>query len=341
MPQSPSSSSSSEAERDALLPCPFCGAPASGYAIAPHTHALRFGDFKMPDHVGSYVVEGNCSCGSGLIGATQGEVTARWNTRATPPSLPIDFKQASEQGALGGDAGVSEAPGAQQAQISDEQLDALDTFSLSTMAPRGKESVRAYGRAVLALVEPFNAEEARKRGIDYFADRYLALKAALATPAPELEEVSLQPWDWLRGVINELPSTPSGCYELIRRHDVLAWIDEGEWRALSLTSVSKDDDWLPIEQAPKDGTELLLTNGETVQQGWWMEREGGVKEHRDTDGRYLGQDEDEGYIGWWDVSGGMQPEPTRYMPLPAARSPHPEEGALLLGGDEGGKKGGA
>lgn len=88
---------SDQAEREALLPCPFCGASASGYGIDPHTHALRLGDFQMPDHPGSYIIEGDCSCGSGLIGATQEEVSARWNSRAcTSPSFPIDFKQATE-----------------------------------------------------------------------------------------------------------------------------------------------------------------------------------------------------------------------------------------------------
>lgn len=67
---------------DELLPCPFCGASASGHAIAPHTHVFSFPDgTKMPDHEGSYVIEGDCQCGSGLIGDTQEEVTARWNQR--------------------------------------------------------------------------------------------------------------------------------------------------------------------------------------------------------------------------------------------------------------------
>lgn len=34
--------------------------------------------------------------------------------------------------------------------LTDAQLDALDTFALATMAPRGRESVRQYARAVLA-----------------------------------------------------------------------------------------------------------------------------------------------------------------------------------------------
>jgi hypothetical protein len=47
-----------------------------------------------------------------------------------------------------------------------------------------------------------------------------------------------------------------------------------------------------------------------------MHIEGGITEHRDLDGRYIGQDEDDGYIGWWDFSGEMQPEPTHWMPRP-------------------------
>lgn len=74
-----------------LLPCPFCGATASGYAIEPHVHTLSIGGFRMPDHPGSYVVEGDCACGSGMIGDTQAEVTERWNRRATPtpPVEPV------------------------------------------------------------------------------------------------------------------------------------------------------------------------------------------------------------------------------------------------------------
>ncbi|WP_146033759.1 hypothetical protein [Alicycliphilus denitrificans] len=73
-----------------LLPCPFCGAPAHGYAIAPHEHsdALRKLVPELPAHSGSYVIEGQCDCGSGMIGATEDEVVARWNHRAqpTPPA---------------------------------------------------------------------------------------------------------------------------------------------------------------------------------------------------------------------------------------------------------------
>lgn len=69
-------------KNDALLPCPFCGASASGYTIEAHTHSGPLKALGIPDHGGSYVIEGDCACGSGLIGETQTEVTGRWNRRA-------------------------------------------------------------------------------------------------------------------------------------------------------------------------------------------------------------------------------------------------------------------
>lgn len=77
------------------------------------------------------------------------------------------------------------------------------------------------------------------------------------------------------------------------------------------------DLWQPIETAPKDGTAILLTNGKDVAEGHWFFEEGGTTEHRDLDGRYIGQTESDGYDGWMDWDGGMQPDPTHWMPLPA------------------------
>ena len=75
--------------------------------------------------------------------------------------------------------------------------------------------------------------------------------------------------------------------------------------------------WMPIEAAPKDGTEVLLSNGTDVSAGHWLHLEGGIHERRDLEGRYIDQDEDEGYDGWIDWSGGMNPKPSHWMPLPA------------------------
>jgi len=68
-----------------LLPCPFCGASARGYEIEPHQHSAALLALvpDMPkEHQSRYVFEGNCQCGSGLIGENQTEVRARWNSRA-------------------------------------------------------------------------------------------------------------------------------------------------------------------------------------------------------------------------------------------------------------------
>lgn len=76
--------------------------------------------------------------------------------------------------------------------------------------------------------------------------------------------------------------------------------------------------WKPISSAPKDGTDILLTNGVHVSCGHWHYDEGGTTEHRDLDGRYIGQDDRDGFAGWLDWMGGMTPNPTHWMPLPAA-----------------------
>lgn len=100
-----------------------------------------------------------------------------------------------------------------------------------------------------------------------------------------------------------------------------AWIEYARGlRALLVAprAASVPAGWKPIEAAPKDGVQILLSNGTEVQQGWWIHDEGGTTEHRDMDGRWIGQNDRDGYIGWWDVSGGMHPCPDRWMPMPSA-----------------------
>ncbi len=74
--------------------------------------------------------------------------------------------------------------------------------------------------------------------------------------------------------------------------------------------------WQPIETAPKDGTDVMLSNGKSVSVGSWLHQEPVIRERRDLDGRYIDQDEFDGFEGWVDWGGGMQPAPTHWMPLP-------------------------
>lgn len=64
--------------------CPFCGKAPLIQEIAPHKHGIKFGDFVMPDHDGSFVIEcptGNCCA---MIATKREAAVAAWNRRATP-----------------------------------------------------------------------------------------------------------------------------------------------------------------------------------------------------------------------------------------------------------------
>lgn len=74
--------------------------------------------------------------------------------------------------------------------------------------------------------------------------------------------------------------------------------------------------WQPIETAPKDGTPILLSNGVDVSFGNWIKEDFSIREIRDIEGRYVDQIENQQEAQWMDWDGGMQPDPTHWMPLP-------------------------
>lgn len=102
------------------------------------------------------------------------------------------------------------------------------------------------------------------------------------------------------------------------RHDAVRALDK-VLKAPDLDGASRaQTEWQPISTAPKDGSPIILSNGLVAHEGHWFYDEGGTVEHRDMEGRYIGQDDREGYEGWMDWGGGMLPEPTHWMPVPSA-----------------------
>jgi len=85
-----------------LLPCPHCGAPAYGYEIEAHQHSpalLALCPDLPAEASGSYVIEGQCDCGCGMIGDSQDAVTSRWNRRTQPALEALELSDAEiEQG---------------------------------------------------------------------------------------------------------------------------------------------------------------------------------------------------------------------------------------------------
>lgn len=80
--------------------------------------------------------------------------------------------------------------------------------------------------------------------------------------------------------------------------------------------------WLPIETAPKDGTEIILRRGKRVTAGaWGDEQEELLSEHHATTGEYLGQFPSgnvfPAYWSSWDGGFTEDEPPTQWMPLPS------------------------
>ena len=99
----------------------------------------------------------------------------------------------------------------------------------------------------------------------------------------------------LRGVAH----TPGGITLAAVIDDTLAFLPA------SAQATAKVQQWRPIETAPKDGTEIILSREARVTSGLWFDMGG------DDEGA-------EGWSGWVSQDGGFSEEhpPTNWMPLP-------------------------
>ncbi len=117
-----------------------------------------------------------------------------------------------------------------------------------------------------------------------------------------------------------------------------------EWLAAPVAVQPAPVAWHDIASAPKDGTEILLYAPacehqgkpvpQRITQGYWLTKKAYIREIRDLEGRYIDQDEFDGFDGWMSSDGGFTDEdpPTHWMPLPPApdASPSPAPVADLL-----------
>lgn len=130
---------------DELKLCPFCGGEPTEHAIEPHSHAMTFGDFKMPDHEGSHVIE--CVCGAGLIDDTRKAVVARWNTRALT-QRPAAQEVGEREGWTDADADAARLA----LELECLLLDTKDTASVSRWWASANEALDLH-RARLAAAQ--------------------------------------------------------------------------------------------------------------------------------------------------------------------------------------------
>ena len=84
-----------------LKACPFCGGEPLIQEHPAHSHSLQIGEWKMPDHPGSWTIE--CvKCNCGMIDESCDAALRAWNTRAQLPSqggeAVAEYQQLSRYG---------------------------------------------------------------------------------------------------------------------------------------------------------------------------------------------------------------------------------------------------
>ena len=79
-------------------------------------------------------------------------------------------------------------------------------------------------------------------------------------------------------------------------------------------------EWIDIETAPRDGTEIILMKGDRVTAGSWVEWSES-ESHYDYAGNFIGDTTVDEGASWCSYDGGFcdDDEPTHWMPLPRAK----------------------
>jgi len=272
MPQSPSSSSSSEARIRAVLEQCLRWHNGDKYREDPdEANRAAWEDHK-------HLLENTLA-----------------SLAATPPSLPIDFKQASELLAMfGGEAGLVTLSIAEG--HSGRGLYAHSSGYL-------EDGAAFLGAADEEAVPGKQASEQE----DSPSDRYLR------------REITWNEYQAISEEAANRPSDTSSTAASSPRPDEAA-----------PKQASEQGGWLPIATAPKDG---LWQDGHNHYSEYVLVWYPGA--FRPLRARWWYRDDKD--ANNFLADGGWAVFPTVWQPLPIPPSPHPEEGALLLGGDEGGK----
>lgn len=318
---------------EALGPCPFCG------------YEAVFGSISEGQDAGGHFVQcsnGKCGASSALLFPIMDDVTGllreRWNRRAALAAQP-----------------AAEAPAGLDAlyKPSDmrDGLEAIRRYGLDTLSGRtdGPADATWYRAAVnemarrarvaletapqpAAEARPVRNREAdRERFTDPEFNRWLdeGISDAGHTVWDAVGDVQAAWQGWNNRQFYAAPPARPVAQHVGDSH-FESWYSTydpahkgDKQRARDAYAAGMNDarpvapaGWLPIETAPKNGTPVLLTNGKTVAHGEWLHQEAYIRERRDLDGRYIDQDEFDGFDGWVDWTGGMLPEPTHWMPLP-------------------------
>jgi hypothetical protein len=166
------------------------------------------------------------------------------------------------------------------------------------MTPTLAELVKEWRREAAELREATGDQWVEPGVVEQCADELAAALAALeAEPALPLADV------------------PVWCAHCEHRIERCSECGKQEWRITADPPEAEPQPapaWLPIETAPKDGTEVILGGGDTVETGSWQHHEPATESGVEVEcgvpaGWY-------GYVRFAPGEG----QPTHWMPLPAA-----------------------